>query len=66
MCQSAMHCDEARVVVTAHQISDLEGSAFTLIQIARSKIQAESNTNIAEVIGGLELFVVHLKEIWSA
>ncbi len=34
ICQSSMHCDEARrVVVTAHQLSDPEGSAFNLFKI---------------------------------
>ncbi len=30
ICQSAINCDEARAVVTAHQMSDPEGSAFNL------------------------------------
>ncbi len=32
MYQSAMHCDKARAVVMAHQMSDPEGSAFNLFK----------------------------------
>ena len=37
MCQSAMHCDEARAVVTAHQMSDPEGSAFNLFKLLEAR-----------------------------
>ena len=37
MCQSAMNCDEARAVVTAHQMSDPEGSAFNLFKLLEAR-----------------------------
>ncbi len=37
MCQSAMHCDEARAVVTAHQMSDPEGKAFNLFKLLEAR-----------------------------
>ncbi len=36
ICQSAMQCDEARAVVTAFQMSNLEANAFNLYKLCRS------------------------------
>ncbi len=37
VCQSAMHCDEARAIVTAHQMSDPEGSAFNPFKLLEAR-----------------------------
>ncbi len=37
ICQSAMYCDEARAVVTAHQMLDPEGSVFNLYKLLEAR-----------------------------
>ncbi len=37
ICQSAMQCDEARAVVTAHQMLDPEESAFNLYKLLEAR-----------------------------
>ncbi len=37
ICQSAMHCDEARTVITAHQMSDSKGKSFTLYKLLEAR-----------------------------
>jgi hypothetical protein len=42
ICQSAMQCDEARVVVTTFQMSDPEGSSFNLLKLLEVRFKQKA------------------------
>ncbi len=50
ICQSAMHCDEARAVVTAHQISDPEGSPFNLFKLLEARFTQKAMQTLQKLL----------------
>ena len=51
VCQSAMHyCDEARAVVTAHQMSDPEGSSFNLFKLLEARFTQKAMQTLQKLL----------------
>ncbi len=50
ICQSAMGCDEARAVVTAHQMSDPEGSSFTLFKLLEARFTLKALQTLQKLL----------------
>jgi hypothetical protein len=50
ICQSATNCDEARAVVTSHQMSDPEGSAFNLFKLLESRFAQKAMQTLQKLL----------------
>ncbi len=50
MCQSVMHCDDERTVVTAHQMSDPEGSAFDLFKLLEARFSQRAIKTLQKIL----------------
>ena len=57
ICQAAMFCDEARAVVTAHQLSDPEANAYNLFKLLEARFTQKALKTLAKLLVELNQFI---------
>jgi len=63
ICQSAMACDEARAIVTAHQMSDVGGSAFALFTLLEERFTQKKLQTLQKILVELNQLSCNAGEI---